>query len=137
MTCLQQSDVITNFQMRSGILLQCGKALEMCVGYNHADLNTTISPKSFTFTVNKSSVISLATRVRSLKGKTKVNWNIFNSTCWFYQLWQFFITQPLRHWMQDWKQCHYIQPKDISSALDPVKITFISSFDLISKKRSM
>jgi hypothetical protein len=35
------------------------------------------------------------------------------------------------------KQGHYIQPTDISRALDPVKITFISSFDLISKKRGM
>jgi hypothetical protein len=49
------------------------KALEMYVGYNHADLNTKISPKSNIFTVNKISVISLATRVRSLKVKTKVN----------------------------------------------------------------
>ena len=39
--------------------------------------------------------------------------------------------------MQDWEQGHYLQPKNISSALDPVKITFISSFDLISKKRGM
>ena len=32
---------------------------------------------------------------------------------------------------------HCIKPNNISSALDPVKITFISSFDLISKKRGM